>query len=389
MKPAKNSAATEGQTGIAATPAQVPPGVILPGAESLRQPPGSFDQGRFSRSALDRSGFTGIGTGGRPAAEPVPEASPGLIPPAPPPQGEAGYRAMVEAFDGLIYISSADCDLEFLNRRFAQRLGIEKLGQKCYRALHQQLDICPWCVRDRVMQEERVYREDFRPQENRWYACTSTPVPYGGRLSQMTIIQDITERKAVEEETRRLAYYDQLTGLPNRSLFNDRLAMALAQARRHRQQVAVMMLDLDRFKDVNDSLGHRVGDTLLKGVAGRLTGLLRESDTVARVGGDEFTLISTGISRLQDALKIARRTLKTFGSPFNCQGLEVRITASLGIALYPDHGEDLDTLVQHADLAMYRAKNSGRRGYRCFSPGQDGNQRRLSRLNPGPASCPL
>jgi diguanylate cyclase (GGDEF)-like protein len=299
-------------------------------------------------------------------------------------RSESRYRAMVEAFDGLIYISTVTYELEFLNQRFIARLGADAVGQKCYQALHKLQQACPWCSRDRVLQGETVYLEAVSPRDNRWYARTSTPVRHAGKVFIMTMLQDVTERKLSEELTRKLAYFDQLTGLPNRSLCNDRLTMALAQARRHQHQLAVMMLDLDRFKDINDTLGHRVGDTLLQEVAQRLTGLLRKSDTVARIGGDEFILISTEIAGARDAAKIARKILKTFQSSFACEGREVRITASIGLALYPAHGRDIDTLVKHADVAMYRAKQAGRNDYRFFSQDRDVKDRMVSRFSPSP-----
>ncbi len=301
-------------------------------------------------------------------------------------ESEAKYQAMVEAFDGLIYISSGDYELEFLNQRFVARLGGNAVGQKCYRALHNLDQVCPWCARDRVLEGETIYRETLSPLDNRWYVCTSTPIRQAGRLAQMTIIQDITERKLAEELTRRLAYHDQLTGLPNRSLFNDRLTMALAQAQRHRQRLAVMLLDLDRFKDINDNLGHRVGDTLLKGMAQRLSGLLRKSDTVARLGGDEFILISAELARKKDAAKVARKILEACRAPFACEGLEVQVTASIGIAFYPDHGQDSDTLVKHADMAMYRAKKAGRNNYQIFPP-ETGNPRQTLADTPAAADA--
>jgi diguanylate cyclase (GGDEF)-like protein/PAS domain S-box-containing protein len=305
-------------------------------------------------------------------ADPWLKAAPGSA--RPPAEEEARYRAMVEAFNGFIYITSEDYDLEFLNRRFVEHLGADAVGQKCFRALHSLDRACPWCARDRVFQGERVDLEILSPRDNCWYACSSTPIHFAGKVSKMTIVQDITERKLAEELTRRLAYHDPLTGLPNRSLFNDRLALALAMARRHRQKLAVMMLDLDRFKDINDNLGHQVGDALLIGVAERLTGLLRKSDTVARLGGDEFILIFPEVSRAKDVVEIARKVMGTFSWPFVCQGLKAQVTASVGIALFPDHGEDPEALVQRADLAMYRAKKEGCRGFRIFSPSQEGKE---------------
>jgi diguanylate cyclase (GGDEF)-like protein len=158
--------------------------------------------------------------------------------------------------------------------------------------------------------------------------------------------------------------------------------MALAQAQRQRQKLAVMLVDLDRFKDINDNLGHRVGDTLLQGVARRLTGLLRKSDTVARLGGDEFILIFADLAREKDVAKVARKILEACREPFACEGLELRVTASIGVALYPDHGQDVDTLAKHADLAMYRAKKGGRNNFQIFPPDRDTGGRPLSVLHP-------
>jgi len=168
------------------------------------------------------------------------------------------------------------------------------------------------------------------------------------------------ERKRAEETIRQLAYHDSLTGLPNRRLFNDRLNLEMAHANRNQQKLAVMLLDLDDFKDVNDTLGHSVGDQLLQAVAQRLRSLLRQSDTVARMGGDEFMLILPEIAEEEGATKVATKVLAAFRKPFVFDGHEIRITTSMGIALYPDDGEDSDTLMKNVDIAMYRAKDRGR-----------------------------
>ncbi len=170
-----------------------------------------------------------------------------------------------------------------------------------------------------------------------------------------------------ERERKRMAYHDDLTGLPNRRLFNDRLTLGLAHAQRNRQKLAVMLLDLDNFKEVNDTLGHSMGDKLLQAVGDRLTSLLRKGDTVARMGGDEFMLLLPGITRLEDAAKTARKTLEAFRRPVEFDSHKFRITTSIGIALYPDDGEDSDTLVKNADIAMYRAKGEGRDNYQCYT----------------------
>ncbi|MFC4769424.1 putative bifunctional diguanylate cyclase/phosphodiesterase [Effusibacillus consociatus] len=197
---------------------------------------------------------------------------------------------------------------------------------------------------------------------------TNLPIVVRGKIVGVYgIAKDITERKRAEELINHMAYHDALTELPNRRLFKDRLTMALAHAKRHNHRLAVMFLDMDRFKNINDTLGHAVGDTLLRLVAKRLTGCVRKSDTVARMGGDEFTILLSEIGQADDILKIARNILQELEQPFKLEGHEFRITASIGIALYPDDGDDSETLMKHADTAMYRAKESGKNNCQLYN----------------------
>ena len=184
----------------------------------------------------------------------------------------------------------------------------------------------------------------------------------------VAIVRDITERKNSERIIRQLAYHDALTGLPNRALFEDRLKMAVAQARRAGEKLAVMFLDLDRFKLVNDTLGHGAGDKLLSMVADELTGLLREGDTIARVGGDEFTLLLSKINGSLDAVEVADRILARLKQPKRIGGQEFRVTTSIGITVFPGDGDDPETLLRNADTAMYRAKERGRDNHQLFTP---------------------
>jgi diguanylate cyclase (GGDEF)-like protein/PAS domain S-box-containing protein len=189
----------------------------------------------------------------------------------------------------------------------------------------------------------------------------------GKRVGIRNFIRDVTERKKAEETIRRLAYHDPLTGLPNRLLFRDRLSVAITRAKRHQQYLAVMMLDLDKFKDVNDTLGHHMGDLLLQDVGERLIGLLRKGDTIARMGGDEFMLMLPEIKKIEDSTMIAQKIVDAFQNPFIIDDHEIHITTSIGIAIYPDNSDDVDTLVKHADIAMYRAKETGRNNYQQFT----------------------
>jgi len=210
---------------------------------------------------------------------------------------------------------------------------------------------------------------------------TITPVTQGGRNAEaqfVAIKQDITERKATEGRIQFLAYYDALTGLPNRTLLRDRLATAIASARRRNEKVALLFLDLDRFKNVNDSLGHSVGDLLLQEVAERLKRFGREQDTVARLGGDEFLVVLNSVKDVSDAAVAADRLVKSMTAGFVIQSHPITVSCSLGISIFPEHGAEGETLIKNADAAMYCAKEKGRNNFQFFT--QDMNAQVVERL---------
>lgn len=180
--------------------------------------------------------------------------------------------------------------------------------------------------------------------------------------------QVTTERKRTEKRLEYLAHYDELTKLPNRTLFNERLGRAVERARRFRQLLAVMMIDLDRFKEINDTLGHRCGDRLLQEVAERFRLNVRNLDTVARLGGDEFAVVLPDVVQEEKASLVARRLLSCLEKPFRLEGHEVYVTASIGITLYPADTKDVDHMVKNADTAMYHAKDEGKNNFQFFSP---------------------
>ena len=179
---------------------------------------------------------------------------------------------------------------------------------------------------------------------------------------------------------RRLALHDRLTGLPNRTLLHDRLGQQLAHARREGSMVAVLLLDLDSFKDVNDALGHPLGDRLLCTVAQRINTVVRATDTLARLGGDEFLLVQPQVRRSADVATLADKILATIATPLDLAGQEMQISTSIGVALFPQDGQDPDTLLQHAELALYRAKAQGRGQYRFFEPAMDDEAQARRRL---------
>jgi len=195
----------------------------------------------------------------------------------------------------------------------------------------------------------------------------SSLVEYEGKPAILTINRDVTESRRAERKIERLAYEDALTGLPNRVRLEDRLTLSLGHARRDHHALAVLFIDIDRFKLVNDSLGHKIGDLLLQKVADRLTQMIRGSDTVARLGGDEFIVVLSKIERPENAGLVARKIQESFRVPIEIAERELYVTLSTGIAVFPEDGSDSDALLKSADAAMYAAKQQGRDGYQFHS----------------------
>ncbi len=199
---------------------------------------------------------------------------------------------------------------------------------------------------------------------------SSRPLYKDGEIVGITaLMTDITERKQMEQKLEELATHDYLTGLPNRVLLTDRFSMAEALARRNKARLAVMSLDLDKFKTINDTLGHEAGDQVLKIVSMRLSAIIRSSDTIARIGGDEFILVMLETKRTEDATTIAQKILDSFAEPLLIDGHQVHLSTSIGIAIYPEDAEDMETLIKKSDAAMYYSKGHGRNRFKFFSDG--------------------
>jgi diguanylate cyclase (GGDEF)-like protein/PAS domain S-box-containing protein len=270
-------------------------------------------------------------------------------------------------------------------------LGVPLNTPASYQALRSVVHPDDWKMMqakiDGAIQEKLDYVVEFRvvwPDNSPHWRTSSGQAFYddAGQVTRMSgITMDIDERKHAEERVQFLAYYDPLTGLPNRALLQDRLTKALASARRQKDKVALLFFDLDRFKTINDSLGHSVGDLLLKEVAERLKKWAREQDTVARIGGDEFLIVLTSVKDFSGAAVAAERLMDTMIREFVVQGHPLSISCSLGISIFPEHGTDGDTLIKGADAAMYCAKDYGRNNFQFFT--EDMNAQVVEQLTLG------
>ncbi len=290
-------------------------------------------------------------------------------------ENQAKYSTLVEkARDGIIIVQ--DYAYKFVNNAMAEITGYareELLGRNF-------LDVFAPEYRDLISQryERRLSGEEIpHVYEVKILRKNNTQkhveVSFGiinyidGKQADMAFIRDISERIEAEEEIRRLAYHDALTGLPNRVLFYEQFTLAQARAQRYKEKLAILVLDLDHFKEVNDTLGHNVGDKLLQSVADRLRRIVRKEDVVARMGGDEFLILLQEIAVTDDAKTIARKIVDSFRYPFVFNNRNLHVTTSVGIAIFPGDGKDMETLMRNADIAMYRAKEEGRNSFRLFS----------------------
>ncbi len=295
-------------------------------------------------------------------------------------QSEARYRSLFNNVPLGLYRSTLEGDIIDANPALVEMLGYpDRESLLAINATDLYADPAARSAQQAILDREGVvfqYELQLRRRDGRaiWVEDNVIAVrdAEGRILYNEGSIQDVTRRRADEETIRQLAYHDQLTGLPNRRLFNDRLDLAIARSRRARLGLAVMLLDLDHFKGINDTLGHSVGDKLLLAVSARLATRLRESDTICRMGGDEFLVLVEGLARPEEVETVAKTIIQQVRLPFLVDGHTLDVTTSIGIAVYPADGEDRDTLVRHADIAMYAAKKAGRDNHQRYVPSLDG-----------------
>jgi len=291
-------------------------------------------------------------------------------------ESEAHFRALVEQASDSFYVHDAEGRFIDVNQRGCDSLGYTReqllalhlhdidIGMPVQRLAELLGALKP---RGSIVLESRYRRRDGSvfPVEIR-----IGPIQVNGRLQLLSLVRDVTERKKMQEHIRHLAYHDPLTDLPNRTMFNRHLDHALAQANRHGRNLAVLFIDLDRFKNINDTLGHDAGDRLLQEMARRLSATLRAGDLVARLGGDEFVVL---IEESSDVTQVARHILAALVREYMLDGQLVHITASIGISCCPADGQDAFSLMKNADIAMYRAKESGKNTFHFYSEQTDGH----------------
>lgn len=301
-------------------------------------------------------------------------------------RSEETYRAVFMNTGTATILIEPDTTISLANQEFEKLSGYSRAeveGLRRWTDFFVPQDV-EWMLQHHVKRRQapelapRNYEARFitRRGEERVALLTVGMIPGSG--ISVASIEDITERKLAEEQLRHQAFHDSLTGLPNRQLLHDRVERAMESARRGGEQVAVLLMDLDRFKDINDSLGHSAGDRLLVLVTERLQNSVRRSDTVARLGGDEFVLVVGGPGERESAAQVAEHLLESFAQPFALDGMSLHVRLSIGVALFPLHGQSPEELLKNADLAMYQAKERGRNTFAFFT--KDLNDQVVQRL---------
>jgi diguanylate cyclase (GGDEF)-like protein/PAS domain S-box-containing protein len=292
---------------------------------------------------------------------------------------EEKYRLLVENINDVLIALNARGNITYISPA-VERLTKYKVSDLIGRAFAELIfpdDLPPLLDRFTRLLSGQLEPWEFRIVDKDGsliFVRTSSRPAYenGEAVGITTLLTDITERKRMEQRLQEMATHDFLTGLPNRVLLIDRFNVAAALAHRNKARLEVISLDLDKFKTINDTLGHDAGDQVLKTMSTRLTGIIRASDTLARVGGDEFILVMLETDRIVDSTAIAQKILDSFKTPLTVDGHPVALSTSIGVAVYPDDAEDLETLIRKSDAAMYYAKGHGRNQYKFFGDGDVG-----------------
>ncbi len=299
------------------------------------------------------------------------------------------YRRLVEDVSDGLFLLDGCGRIEYANDALAAQFGLESVDlQGAFLCDFGADEDQAGKIRDLFAQVHAGTRSKLdvllrgRDGSDFWGLLSLSPVKReaGTVTAVVGLLSDISRRKMAEKEILRQAYTDPLTGLPNRILLDDRLHQALAQARRQNAMVAVLVIDCDSFKEINDTLGHAAGDWFLRRIAKRMEAELRRGDTIARTGGDEFVAVFSPLKGTEDAVVLAGKLLDVLSSPVTWEKREIPCAVSMGMALFPQDGEDPETLLHHADIAMYQAKKRGGRRFQFFSPSMNMRARQSDRF---------
>ncbi len=308
-------------------------------------------------------------------------------------RSEKLYRFLVDSSPDIIYTLDPEGRFTYVNRRVTELLGFERhelIGASYTTIVHDDdLERARYVFNERRVGERATHNVELRlkcadPMKARTFETSLRTISFNSIGMYLNtgnqgaveytgtygIARDVTEKRRSEEVIAYQAWHDILTDLPNRALFRDRLDLAIVQARRREEQLALMFIDLDRFKTVNDSLGHLKGDELLRQVAARLKRCIRKGDTLARLGGDEFVVLMPELRDRAAASLVAQKFLQVLAVPFMLDGTMLHVSASIGIAVFPEDGEKIDDLIRHADMAMYKVKGEGKNGFGFYDRAQ-------------------
>jgi diguanylate cyclase (GGDEF)-like protein/PAS domain S-box-containing protein len=284
------------------------------------------------------------------------------------------YLNAIDKIDIGIFVVNEDFSIRYMNNTMKKWFG-NQIGKICYSAVANLGEPCPYCkLYDVINDNKNVIYNPSTPDGQSFNIIATSIKNSDGSISKMEIIRNVTKQKQADEmllkkeiELNYQAHYDMLTGLPNRVLFNDRLKRDIKISKIDNKKLALLFLDLDYFKEINDSLGHNIGDEVLVEVTKRLIKVIKVDDTLARLGGDEFTIIVNNLIHGQEASILAQKILESLKKPVLIKTHKLYISSSIGISLYPDDGDDYLSLLKYADAAMYKAKNEGRGNYQFYS----------------------
>jgi len=284
------------------------------------------------------------------------------------------YLDVIDKINIGLFVVDANYHVRYMNDTMVNWFG-DQSGKICYSSVAKLDKPCPYCkLKDVIVENKKVIYEPETP-DGQYFDIVATSIKNAdGTISKMEVIRNVTDKKNAQEyllkQKEKLAYqahHDALTGLANRLLFTDRLTKSIEKSNRHNTKMALLFIDLDHFKEINDSLGHDVGDDVLKDITQRLKKLIRKEDTLARLGGDEFTIILEDLKQGQNASLLAQKIIKSIAKPINIENNRLYVSSSIGISLYPEDGDNPQNLLKYADSAMYKAKDEGRNNFQFYS----------------------